>query len=79
MRWISLLTLALAGLLLAGCDNTRSPVEYCDARETVSGTCTHTHFECPVPMKLYSEWGGPICATRNPKLPDDGALKEIEK
>lgn len=68
-----------ATLLLAGCNNTRDPFEQCDARETVSGTCTHTHYECPVPMKLYSEWGGPVCATRNPILPDDGTLKEIEK
>lgn len=65
--------------ILAGCDNRNVPAQQCDAREVVSGTCTHTHYVCAKPMKLYSQWGGLVCAALDPGLPDDGKLTEIEK
>jgi hypothetical protein len=74
-----LLIIATIALVLCGCGRWPDPVDTCDARETVSGMCTHTHYACPEPMKLYSEWGSPVCTTRNPTLPDDGKLKEMDQ
>jgi hypothetical protein len=75
MRYV----IPIIALTLCGCGRSPVPVETCDARETVSGLCTHSHYVCPDPMKIYSEWGHPVCVTHDPELPDDGKIKKLDQ